>query len=259
MPEVDYRVDWRDDLVIFTLSAEKRLNALSRNMVDGLEKCLDAMSAKGVRAIVITGLGKAFCAGTDLREASELSHEEQCDKADRIRELFFRLQTMPLTSIAAINGHALGGGLELAMACTLRMAHPSASLGLPEVKLAVIPCYGGTQLLPSLIGKSRAADLMLTGRTIGAEEAHHIGLVNRLAEAKQPFLEQALSFSREVTGHSQRAIEDIRQCLAVASETVTQSGLTLEGQVCRAQGDSPDAKEGLRAFLEKRPPQFSHH
>lgn len=259
MPEVDYRVDWRDDLVIFTLSAEKRLNALSRNMVDGLEKCLDAMSAKGVRAIVITGLGKAFCAGTDLREASELSHEEQCDKADRIRELFFRLQTMPLTSIAAINGHALGGGLELAMACTLRMAHPSASLGLPEVKLAVIPCYGGTQLLPSLIGKSRAADLMLTGRTIGAEEAHHIGLVNRLAEAKQPFLEQALSFSREVTGHSQRAIEDIRQCLAVASETVTQSGLTLEGQVCRAQGDSRDAKEGLRAFLEKRPPQFSHH
>jgi len=100
---------------------------------------------------------------------------------------------------------------------------------------------------------------MLTGRTIGAEEAHHIGLVNRLAEAKQPFLEQALSFSREVTGHSQRAIEDIRQCLVVASETVTQSGLTLEGQVCRAQGDSRDAKEGLRAFLEKRPPQFSHH
>ena len=259
MPEVDYRVDWHDDLVIFTLSAEKRLNALSLTMVDGMEKCLDAMSAKGVRAIVITGLGKAFCAGTDLHEASELSHDEQCDKADRIRELFFRLQTMPLTGIAAINGHALGGGLELAMACTLRMAHPNAGLGLPEVKLAVIPCYGGTQLLPSLIGKSRAADLMLTGRTIAAEEAHHIGLVNRLADAKQPFLEQALSFAREVSCHSQRAIADIRQCLAAASETVTPSGLALEGQVCRAQDDSRDAKEGLRAFLEKRPPQFSHH
>jgi enoyl-CoA hydratase len=125
MPEVDYRVDWHDDLVIFTLSAEKRLNALSLTMVDGMEKCLDAMSAKGVRAIVITGLGKAFCAGTDLHEASELSHDEQCDKAGRIRELFFRLQTMPLTGIAAINGHALGGGLGNSHAIRASIGRPS--------------------------------------------------------------------------------------------------------------------------------------
>lgn len=258
MSESDYRIDWHEDLVVFRLDAVNRLNALTRSMVDGLKHCLDQIPERGVRALVITGEGKAFCAGTDLHEANDMTHEQQCEKADGVRDLFYRIQTMPVTSIAAINGVALGGGLELAMACTLRVAVQDAGLGLPEVKLAVMPCYGGTQMLPALIGKSRAADLMLTGRTISAIEGFSMGLINRLADKEQPFLDQALSFAREITVHSQRAIRDIRQCLDVASTEVSKEGLALEGRLCWEQADSDDAKEGLQAFLEKRAPNYKH-
>lgn len=258
MKAKDFSVEWQEDLVIFTLRSPKRLNALTKSMANGLSDCIDEIPGKGVRAIVVTGEGRAFSAGTDLKEAKEMGSEAASAKADFLRDLFFRIQNLPLTSMAAVNGIALGGGMELALACTLRIAAPDASFGLPEVKLAVIPAYGGTQMLPALIGKSRATDIMLTGRTVKVSEAFSIGLVNRIASDDAPFLDQAIAYCREITANSQLAISNIRKCIDKAGAEVTRAGLDLEEAVCKSQSGSYDAGEGVRAFLEKRPPKYLH-
>ena len=256
----DYSVDWHEDLVVFTLNSPKRLNAVTRSMALGLRDCVDEIPRRKVRALIITGAGdKAFCSGTDLREAQELGDDAASAKADFIRDLLFRIHTMPITSVAAINGLALGGGFEIALACTFRVMSASAGVGLPEVKLAVIPAYGGTQYLPALVGFSRAADIMLTGRTVKAEEALAMGLVNRLADESQSVLDQAIAFAREVTVNSQFGINGIRQCLDGAALMATKEGLEHEKYVINNQGESPDPMEGIQAFLEKRPPKFRHY
>lgn len=258
MTAKDFSIDWQGDVVIFTLRSPRRLNALTKSMAYGLSDCIDEMPGKGVRAIIITGEGRAFCAGTDLKEAAEMGSVAATAKANFLRDLFFRIQNLPLTSIAAVNGVALGGGMELALACTLRIAAPDAGFGLPEVKLAVIPAYGGTQMLPALVGKSHATDMMLTGRTLEISEAFSIGLVNRIASADASLLDQAIAYGREITVNSQLAINNIRKCIDKAGPDVTRAGLDFEEAVCKEQSGSHDSGEGVKAFLEKRAPNYLH-
>lgn len=255
----DYQIDWQDQTAIFTIVRPEKLNAITAAVLDGLTSVLDELEAGKGRALIITGTGeKAFCAGTDLAESAALDQEAADAKTLRARALFARLYHSPISSIAAINGLAYGGGLELAMACTLRIAQAHVRLSLPEVKLAVIPAYGGTQMLPALVGRGRALDMMLTGRAVAVEEALGMGLINRIADPETPLLEQAHGFLSEITRHSQVAINAIRECVAAASDSVTAAGLAVEDTAMRRAQGSADAVEGVTAFLEKRTPNYSH-
>ena len=259
MADADCTTEWNDDHCIFRLTRPKKLNAITRTILDGLEECLNELDRGRCRALVVTGEGdRAFSAGTDLVESVGFDAEENRAKVRRARSLFFRLHRSPVTSIAALNGMAYGGGLELALACTFRIAAPAARMALPEIKLGVLPAYGGTQLLPAVVGASRALDMMLTGRAVEADEALVMGLVNRVASEGSALLEEALSFAGEVTAHSQYAIERIRRCVAASGPRVTEEALEIEAQAFHEMMESADSMEGIQAFFEKRKPKFTH-
>lgn len=245
-----YSIERTDDGAVFTIERPAKLNALTRPVLDGLAACLDALEADGGRLLVITGRGpKAFCAGTDLAELQGLDVEARQRKTMMARELLVRLSRSRLVSVAAVNGLAFGGGMELAMACTLRIAAPHATLSLPEIRLGLLPAYAGTQFLPALVGPARALEMMLTGRVVPADEALAIGLLHRLAPVDAPLLEAALGFGREVVRFSPSAIDAIRACVAAAGPGVTDAGLAEEDRQVRAVFDGPDAREGVAAFL----------
>ena len=165
-----------------------------------------------------------------------------------------KLDTLPIPSIALINGYAFGGGLEIALASTFRIAGPHARLGMPEVKLGLIPGYGGTQRLPRLIGESRALDMILTGRTVDAEEAERIGLVNRIAEGD--LVEAGLEFARLFTGYSLPILGYAREAVRRALDTPIGEGLKIEADLSTLAYRTEDADEGMAAFEEKRKPGF---
>lgn len=255
----EHTLDWRDDGAIFTIRRAAKLNAITRPVLDALEDTLAALPARGARWLVVTGDGeRAFCAGTDLAEARGMGDDAMIAKSARARDVLFRLSRAPFVSVAALNGLAYGGGLELAMACTLRVAAPHASVSLPEIKLGLLPAYGGTQFVTALVGAARALDLMLTGRAVTAPEALGMGLISRIATPDAPLLAQAVALAQEVTRHSQVAIDAIRRCVAVAGPTVEQAGLDVEDAEVRRTMTSEDAREGVAAFLEKRAAVFRH-
>lgn len=253
-----FRVEPVEHGAVFRLARSARLNALTRPMLEGLSACLDALEADAARIFLITGEGdKAFCAGTDLAELESMSEPARLAKSAMARALFVRLSRSNVTSVAAVNGLAFGGGLEIAMACTFRVAAAHASFSLPEVKLGLLPAYAGTQFLPALVGAGRALDLMLTGRRIDAREALAIGLVNRVVDDGGGPLAAALALAREVARMSAPAVEGIRRCVAAAGAQLSDEGLTVEDTEVRRVFVSDDAREGVAAFLEKREPRFN--
>jgi enoyl-CoA hydratase len=253
----DFRIDPLPDGAVFRLTRPAKLNAITRPILLGLAACLDDLEARGMRLLVVTGEGeRAFCAGTDLAETQEMSAAARLDKSAMARDLFARLSRSSLISVAAVNGLAFGGGLELAMACTFRVAAPHASVSLPEIKLGLLPAYGGTQFLAALVGSARALDLMLTGRRLDAEEALAMGLLSRVVAPEEDVLARALALGREVTQFSGQAIDGIRRCVAAAGAQVTDAGLAAEDRVVRDVFVTENAREGVAAFLEKRAPVF---
>ena len=248
-----------DDIAVFTLARPAKLNALTKPMLEGLADALERLPGEGVRVLVVTGEGdKSFCAGTDLAEIRGMARDARLAKNRMARELFFALSRSPLVSIAALNGLAYGGGLELAMACTFRLARAHVRLSLPEIKLGLLPAYAGTQFLPALVGRDRALEMMLTGRAVGADEALAMGLLTRIVADDAPLLGQAVAFARAFTGYSQPAIDAIRGCVQAAGATVTQAGLAVEDDAVTRVFQTDDAREGVAAFLEKRAPVFRH-
>lgn len=241
------------DGAVLTLDRPSKLNAITSRMLAEIEACLDDLIHRKARWIVFVGRGdRAFSAGTDVSELQSLTRAQQLEKCTRARNLMVRIYKSPLISVAAINGLAFGAGLELAMACTLRIAAQKATFSLPEIKLGLLPAYAGTQMLPALIGPARALEMMLTGRALSAQEACDIGLIHRIGLPSIPLEEAAIDFARKVTGHSIQAVSAIRDCVAAAGESLTVSGLVAEERNVRAVFGSADAKEGLAAFLEKR-------
>ncbi len=256
--ETDFSVEALPDGAVFRLTRPAKLNAITRPVLLGLARCIDDLEARGMRLLVITGEGdRAFCAGTDLAETREMPGPERLDKSEMARRLFARLSRSRLVSVAALNGLAFGGGLELAMACTFRVAAPHVAVSLPEIKLGLLPAYGGTQFLSALVGSARALDLMLTGRRVPAEEALAMGLLSRVVAAGEDPLARALELAREVARFSEPAIAGIRRCVAAAGAQATDEGLEVEDAVVRAVFDTDDAREGVAAFLEKRAPVFN--
>jgi len=258
MEETDFEIEWLDDVALFRLKRPNRLNAASRAIMHGLSDCFDAAEAGRARFVIVTAAGdRAFCAGTDLKESQSLDAGAVDAKTDFSRALMVRIARSPIISIAAINGLAFGGGLELAMACTFRIAAAHASFALPEIKLGLLPAYAGTQLLPALIGPSRALDIMVTGRTVDAAEALAIGLVNRVLTPGVPVVEEALAMAGRLAAFSADAIDALRRCIDAARPVLGDEGLAVEQREVQRLWHGPDAVEGVRAFLEKRSPLFN--
>jgi enoyl-CoA hydratase len=244
-----------DEIAILTLDRPEALNALSFSLLRDLAAALDEIAGSDVRALLITGAGaRAFCAGADIRELMGRSLQAAREGAAYGQATFAKLDSLPMPSIALVNGYAFGGGLELALACSFRIAAPTAKLGLPEIKLGLIPGYGGTQRLPRLIGEARALDMILTGRTVAAAEALAIGLVSRVAEGD--LVEAGKSFAREMTGYSLPALRLARDAVHRGLQTTLHEGLAIEADLNTLAFQTTDAAEGMTAFLEKRKPAF---
>ena len=246
------------EFAVITINRPKALNALSFNLVKAISDRLDEVDALSVRGLILIGAGeRAFCAGADIGELMGRSLVQQ--KADMVRgqRTFDRLSSFKVPTLAVINGFAFGGGLELATACNLRVATPNAKMGLPEIKLGVIPGYGGTQRLPRLVGEGRAMDMVLTGRAVGAEEAERIGLVNRIVgqDGTDP-LEAGMAYLGEITQFGLPAIGFAREAVQRALDLPVGEGLKIEADLNTLSFQTEDAIEGLTAFLEKRKPGF---
>jgi enoyl-CoA hydratase len=237
-------------IAVVTIDRQDALNALDvATLTELRDRLRDVAADDEVRVVVLTGAGeKAFAAGADIKYMSGLDRDQAAAWGALGHEAATLLETMPKPAIAAINGFALGGGCELALACDLRYASSRARLGQPEINLAIVPGWGGTQRLARVCGIGVAKDLILTGRTVDAAEALRIGLVNEIAD---PVLDRALETSRELASKSPSA-------LAVAKRLVNASpgSLALEVEEFGALFDSADTKEGLAAFVEKRSPAF---
>jgi enoyl-CoA hydratase len=244
-----------DELALITLDRPEALNALSFGQLHDLNRLLDTIADGDARALLVTGAGeRAFSAGADIKELMGRSLVEQRSGAMLGQSVLAKLDQLPMPSIALINGYAFGGGLELALACTFRLALPSARLGFPEIKLGLIPGYGGTQRLPRLIGEARATEMILTGRTVEAAEAAQIGLINRVVEgdliaAGQEFAQQMAGFSLPVLGLARDAIRR-------AHDLPLHDGLKIEADLSTLAFQTEDAAEGMAAFVEKRKPVF---
>lgn len=259
MEHSDFTLDWDDQCALFRVTRPKKLNAITLAILDGLEACCDELDAGRGRALIVTGEGdRAFCAGTDLTETASIGPEASRAKGDRARDLLMRIHRSPWTSIAALNGLAYGGGLELALACTFRVAAAGVRMALPEIKLGVLPSYAGTQLLPAVVGRARALDLMLTGRAIESEEALALGLIDRVAENPGSLLDEAQALASTILCHSQFAIDRIRRCVDAAGSIVSDDGLAVEARAVEETMASEDAREGVIAFLQKREPVFKN-
>ena len=213
----------RDEFAVLTLNRPEALNALSFAIVRRIGEAIDEVAASKARALIITGAGeKAFCAGADIKEFRHRTMAAQKAGTELGQGTFAKLDTLPIASIAVINGYAFGGGLELALACTFRLATRNAKMGQPEIKLGTIPGYGGTQRLPRVIGEARALDPIMTGRTIGAEEAERIGLINRLVDGNS--VEAGMAFAREFTGYSLPVLQLRTRCREARARPAAQRG-----------------------------------
>lgn len=241
---------------VLTLNRPEALNALSFAILHEIGDALDAVAAmKDVRALLVTGAGdKAFCAGADIKELRGRSLADQKRGAELGQAVFARLDRLPVASIALVGGYAFGGGCELALACTFRLAGPGAVFGLPEIKLGLIPGYGGTQRLPRLIGSARAAEIIMSGRSVKADEAERIGLVNAVAEGD--LLEAGVVFANRFSRFSLPVLELARQAVARAGDTTLAEGLRIEADLSTLAYRTADAEEGMAAFEEKRPAEF---
>jgi methylglutaconyl-CoA hydratase len=248
----------RGHAVLVTLDRPDRRNALDRATVAELGRIGRELAADtSVRAGVLTGAGdRAFCAGADLKEREGMSVDEVRAMLDSYRSELAWLGTAPFPVVAALNGAALGGGLELALTCDLRVAVPAAVLGLPETSLAIIPGAGGTQRLPRLVGYARALELTLLGRRLTAAEALEIGLVNRVTPDGADLVADTLAWLAPVLEGSPTAMRAALSAVRAAQALPLDAGLDAERRAYEACLTSDDRREALRAFAEKRKPVF---
>ncbi len=245
----------RDEFALLTLDRQEALNALSFAILEDIAAAFDDAAKMDIRALLITGAGpKAFCAGADIKELRGRDLAAQKRQAARGQAIFAKLDALPVPSVAMVNGFAFGGGLEMALACTFRIATRNAKVGLPEIKLGLIPGYGGTQRLPRLIGEGRALEMIMTGRTVAADEALAIGLVHRVVDGDP--VEAGIAFAREFSGYSLPALGFAREAVQRALDLPVHEGLKVEADLSTLAFRMADAEEGMAAFAEKRKPAF---
>jgi enoyl-CoA hydratase len=247
----------RDGVSVVTLNRPKVLNALNRALLAELDAAIDAIAADtSIRAVILTGAGeKAFAAGADIQELAQVSAVDGQQLAMRGQRLFSKVEALRIPVIAAINGFALGGGCELALACTIRIASETAKLGQPEVKLGVIPGYGGSQRLPRLVGKGAALKMILTGEMITAAEALRIGLVEEVVPADQ-LMARADQIARTIAAQAPLAVEKSLEAVHNGYDLPLDEALKYEAALFALCCATADKTEGTKAFLEKRVPSW---
>ncbi len=250
---LSYRVE--EGIAFVTLKRPEALNALSQDLLMELAEVAQVLAEDPeAQAAIFHGEGRAFAAGADLKEIAALQDPFAAREYALLgQQVFGEIAALPIPTIAAIHGYALGGGLELALACDLRVAEKGAKLGLPEVGLGLIPGFGGTQRLPRLIGRGRALDLILTGRHVPAEEALAMGLVNRVGEDA---LEEAKRLAKQILKNAPLALALAKESLVRGEGLDLAEALEIEADLFGYAASTEDMKEGVRAFLEKRSPRF---
>ena len=257
MPFENLLVDRDGPVALVTINRPRVLNALNSQTLDELRRVvLDLKQDEGVRAIVVTGAGeKAFVAGADINELAVLSPAAGREHALAGQHVFDLIENLGKPVIAAINGFALGGGCELAMACTLRLAADTAKLGQPEINLGLIPGYAGTQRLARLVGTGRALEIILTGAPIAAAEAERIGLVNRVVPAAE-LMNEAKKLAAQLAAQAPIAVRYIIAAINKGVEMGFAESTVFEATLFGLVASTEDMREGTRAFLEKRKPAF---
>lgn len=257
MTDARLRIDDQDAIRVITVHRPERLNALDSATLDALHAAADAAAADpSVRVVVLTGAGpKAFVAGADIAEMSALTPAQGRDFALRGQRMMHRFERLPKPVIAMVNGYALGGGLELAMSCHLRIAADTARLGQPEIGLGLVPGFGGTQRLLRLAGRAAALELCLTGEPVDAARALQLGLVNRVVPAAELEAE-TMALARRLATSAPLALRGILDCILAGGECTIGEGLEYEATQFGLVFASEDMREGTRAFLEKRKPAF---
>lgn len=252
------KVETTDGVTLLTISRPEALNALNQETLDVLGRILDGLREDdGARVVILTGAGeKAFVAGADIRELAQMENAHQArERAIRGQKVLDAIEGFPKPVIAAINGFALGGGCELAMACHLRVAAEEARLGQPEVKLGITPGYGGTQRLVRLVGKGVAMELILSGEMISAAEALRIGLVNRVVSRRE-LMPYCRRLAKTMMSNAPLALRYAIEAIHRGKEMPLREALLLEATLFGLSFGTQDGQEGLRAFTEKRKPRF---
>ena len=251
------RVSVDEGVATVTLDRPDRYNALGSRIVGELGEVLDEVEGSGeIRVMILTGAGeKAFCSGVDLRERAQMDADERWAHNRALNAFAERLARLQAPTIAALNGLAFGGGLEITLACDFRLAAEGATFALPEVGIGIVPGAGGTQRLPRLVGPTRAKELILTGRRIEAGEALEIGLLSKVVPPDS-LMDEARALAREIAANSPLALAYAKAAVDLASETCIEQGLRYETAAIRATLASEDYQIGLAAFAEKREPDF---
>jgi len=252
------RTENKDGVLIITIDRPKVLNALNAQTVAEIGEAFDAArDDASVKCVILTGGGeKAFVAGADINELAQMTPVTGKATAEKGQKIFRAIERFPKPVIAAVNGFALGGGCELALACHIRIASEKAQLGLPEVTLGIIPGYGGTQRMARLLGKGKALELILTGDRIKADEAERIGLVNKVVPADQ-LMTVAEEMARTIAKRGPLAVRAAIEAVMSGSDMPFEEGQFLEATLFGLLASTQDMKEGMAAFLEKRAAEFT--
>ena len=247
----------RDGVAIVRLNRPEKLNSLTGEMILTLSDLFRGFASdSSLRAVILTGTGeKAFCVGTDISELADGDEAEARNISHRGQVLCDLIEQCPVPVIAALNGLAVGGGCELALACHIRIASMSVRFSLPETRLGITPGYGGTQRMPREVGRSRALEIMLSGREVSAADAERLGLINRIVESGE-LLTEAQSLAQDIAGLAPLAIRACLESVRVGLELPLADGLAVETRLFAELFATADMREGTRAFLEKRAPRF---
>lgn len=244
-------------IVIATINRPDKWNALNKEVFDELKHLVDVLETdKTARVLILTGAGdKAFCGGADLKERQGMNEKDVLVRFEFIRHLFMRVEKLGIPTIAAINGSALGGGMEIALACDLRIAVEGAVMGFPEVDLAIIPGNGGTQRLSRLIGMAKALELILLAKRFTAKEAYAYGIVNAVVPPKD-LMTQTMAMAAKLLESGPIALKAAKHAIRTGMERTLEQGLIVETEAYKACLYSKDRMEGLKAFAEKRKPSY---
>ncbi len=243
---------------LLTINRPAKYNALNRELLTELRAFLHAADSAKLGTLIVVGEGdKAFIAGADIAEMSDMNSEEGESFGILGQSVTLLFEAMPCPVIAAVNGHALGGGCEMAMSMDIILATANATFGQPEVKLGLIPGFGGTQRLSKLIGRQAAKELVFTGRSLKAQEAHELGLVLRVLPDRASLINEALRLAHEILANSPKAVELAKRVMVDANDLTVTAGLAAELKHFSAIFSSKDMREGTKAFVEKRKAQFT--
>ncbi|MBM9577034.1 enoyl-CoA hydratase/isomerase family protein [Leptospira sp. 201903070] len=257
MSEKLINVNKEGQVAILTIQRPSALNALNREVLTQIGQEIDTLEKdRNIRVMIFTGEGKAFVAGADIAEMKELGVAEGEEFSKLGNGVFQKLHQSRIVSIAAINGFALGGGMELTLACDMRIGTEKAKLGLPEVSLGLIPGFGGTQRLARLIGYGRAIELVLTGEMITAEEGYRIGILNKLVKEGDDLLGVCKMIANSILKKGPQAIERVKKTIQQGLNVSLKEGISIEEKAFGSCFDGGQSKEGMTSFLEKRSPNF---